>query len=181
MISRKQIFHKHVHTYERKSPGPILHIFSRTSLKTVYSHWNKDHAIFPSGNGREERKSGLWQVQYFIPSLTYSADFVIKLPHLKTSFLQVWKWAVSVSQICEMSSFEAVIKEAGQTVTWLQNRRCVLLLSCRGDLGRLFHFQSFIPLDHLDAKFVGRTEKHFLLYVKRTAQWLHLRWGNVSV
>lgn len=107
-------------------------------------------------------------MQYFILALTYSADFVIKLPHLKTPFLQIWKWAESVSQICEKSSYQSCYKR-DRTVTWLQNGRCVLLLSHRGDLGPLFHFQSFICLDHLDAKFIEETEKHFLLYVKRMA------------
>lgn len=156
------------------------HIFSCTSLKTVCNDWNKNHTIFPLDNGREEQKSGLWQVQYFILSLAYSADFVIKLPHLKTPFLQVWKWAVPVSQICGMSSYQNCFKR-GQTVTFPQDGRCALLLSCRGDLGPVFHFQSFICLDHWDAKFVGGTEQQFLLYVKNTAQWHHLRWGNVSV
>lgn len=182
MILKNQIFHSLVHTltHKRKSPGPIPHIFSCTSLKTVCNDWNKDHTMFPLDNGGEEQKSGLWQVQYFIPSLAYSADSVIKLPHLKTPFLQVWKKAAS--QICEMSSCQnCFLKETGQTVICLQNRRCVLLLSCRGDLGPLFHFQSFICPDHWDAKFVRGTEKQFLLYVKNTAQWHYLKWGNVSI
>jgi len=58
----------------------------------------------------EKNKSGLWQAQYFILYFTYSADFVIKLPHLTTPFLQVWKWAASVSGICEMSSYQSCYK-----------------------------------------------------------------------
>lgn len=105
----------HMHTYNTqthkiKSPGPIPHIFSCTSLKTVCSAWNEDHTISPLDNGREEQKSGLWQTQFLILSLTYSADVVIKLPHMKTSFLQVWKWAPSVSWICEMLSYQSFYK-----------------------------------------------------------------------
>lgn len=112
MISRNQMSQSHVHTqtHKRKSPAPIPHIFSCTSWKTVCNDWKKDHTILPLDNGREEQKSGLWQGQYFILSLAYSADFVIKLPHLKPPFLQVWKWAVPVSQICEMSSYQNCFK-----------------------------------------------------------------------
>lgn len=87
------------------------HTFSLAPVwKLVCSDWNKDHTIFPLDNGREEQKSGLWQAQYFIPSLAHSADFVIKLPHLKTPFLQVWKWAAPASQTCEMSSYQNCFK-----------------------------------------------------------------------
>lgn len=158
----------HRHTREK------LLVPSHTSslapgLKTVCNDWNKDHTIFPLANGREEQNSGLWQVQYFIVSLACSADFVIKLPHLKTPFLQVWKWAEPASQICEMSShencFERARADCHLPTGW---EMCSAAFLQRWPWTS--PFQRFICLDHWDAKLVRATEKKILLYVKNTAQ-----------
>lgn len=44
----------------------------------------------------------------FLP--LHTQQTVIKLPHLKTPFLQVWKWAAPASQTCEMSSYQNCFK-----------------------------------------------------------------------